>query len=158
MLNALELTGRARTHIVQRPDLDNALHYEVVEPFLAMKSHAALDYAAIPAGYRVSLTPEEVAPSGIFFHLHQWLDANMARFGFFRPFRSQRGGVQPEPWHISYAPVSTIALEMLTPELIASTVSASNMLGKEQVLERIADFYLRYVVNIDPPDFPVWRA
>ena len=27
-------------------------------------------------------------------------------FGFYRPYASDRGGVQPEPWHLSYAPVA----------------------------------------------------
>jgi hypothetical protein len=82
----------------------------------------------------------------------------MARFGFFRPYRTQRGGVQPEPWHLSYAPVSTLALDLLTPELIESTVRDSGMLGKARVLERIADIHRRYVVNVDAPEFPVWQV
>lgn len=229
MLNALELTGRAQTHVVRRLDLDVTLHRDAVAPFLAMKSHAALDgidieivsafrdfgaqqhiwdrkyrgesplydaignvrdrtalsepelveaiacwsavpggsrhhwgteidvidYATVPDGYRLRMLPYEAAPDGIFGRLHEWLDANMARFGFFRPYRTDRGGVLPEPWHLSYAPVSTIALDLLTPDLIAQTVRASDMLGKDHVLERIGDIHHRYVANVDGPGFPV---
>src|SRR5688572_3931122 len=41
MLNDLELTGRARTHVVQRDDLGAALHPAALDAFLAMKADAA---------------------------------------------------------------------------------------------------------------------
>src|SRR5512135_1250400 len=43
MLNELELTGRARTHVAQRDDLGAALQHAAVEPFLAMRDAAARD-------------------------------------------------------------------------------------------------------------------
>lgn len=43
MLNDLELTGRARTHVVQLDDLRCALHRDVAEPFLALRAAAARD-------------------------------------------------------------------------------------------------------------------
>lgn len=222
-LNELELTGRARTHVVQRDDLHAAVHAAVLGPFLAMKAdaardgieigvtsafrdfaaqqaiwdrkfrgerplydrqgrvqaHAALspselieaiacwsaipgasrhhwgseldviDLAAMPEGYRVQLLPEEAAPGGVFHALHDWLDVNMARYGFFRPYRTFRGGVFPEAWHLSYAPVSLPALEALTPELLSGVICASDMLGKDYVIDRIAEMHARYVANID---------
>lgn len=54
MLNELELTGRARTHVTQRDDLGAALHPEVIGPFLAMRDAAAsagIDLA-ICSGFR----------------------------------------------------------------------------------------------------------
>jgi LAS superfamily LD-carboxypeptidase LdcB len=114
-----------------------------------------IDLAALPEGYRVRLVPEEVRAGGVFYALHQWLDANMARFGFFRPYHTDRGGVYPEPWHLSYAPVSTIALDLLTPEVIEDAVRASAMLGKEAVLDRLGDIHRRYVANVDVPKFPL---
>ncbi|HUO43344.1 MAG TPA: M15 family metallopeptidase [Burkholderiales bacterium] len=229
MLNALELTGRADTHVVVRRDLAAALHRDAIEPLLAMKSHAMLDgidigivsafrdlagqqriwdrkfrgeyplydadgnvrdhaalgedelvnaimswsavpgasrhhwgseidvidLAALPEGYRLRMVPEEAAPGGVFHALHRWLDSNMARFGFFRPYHTDRGGVHPEPWHLSYAPVSTVALELLTPDVVADAVRASGMLGKEVVLDRLGDIHRRYVANVDAPQFPV---
>jgi LAS superfamily LD-carboxypeptidase LdcB len=225
MLNELELTGRARTHVVQRDDLGAAIQPEALEAFLAMKAEAAgegfeiaitsgfrdfeaqqriwnlkwkgerplydadgvarehsslepdelldailcwsalpgasrhhwgteldvIDRAAMPEGYRVKLLPEETAPGGVFHALHRWLDSNMARFGFYRPYASFRGGVHPEAWHLSYAPVAMPALASLTPELLASAVRASDMLGKDLVLGRIAELHRRYVANVDAP-------
>ena len=226
MLNDLELTGRTRTHVVQRDDLGAAIHPEALEAFLAMKTEAAhagidiaitsafrdfeaqqriwnlkwsgqrtlydpqgrpcnhaalapeelleailcwsalpgasrhhwgseidvIDRAAMPEGYRVRLLPSEAAPGGVFHALHCWLDAHMRRYRFFRPYRTARGGVQPEAWHLSYAPVAVPALHALTPELVAGAVSASDMLGKEIVVERVAELYARYVANVDLPD------
>lgn len=228
MLNELELTGRARTHVLQRDDLGAALQYEALDPFLAMKSAAAregidieivssfrdfaaqqriwdmkyrgerplydgegnlrehatlsaseliraiicwsavpggsrhhwgsevdvIDRAAVPEGYRVRLLPSETEPGGIFHRLHRWLDENMARYGFFRPYRTYRGGVFPEPWHLSYAPVSTVATERLTLQLFRETVNASSILGKEIVVEQAGEIYRRYVANVDAPEFP----
>ena len=225
MLNDLELTGRARTHVVQRDDLRAALHAAVLEPFLEMKAdaakagidiritsgfrdfaaqqliwdckfrgerplydaegvaldHAALapeellqailswsalpgasrhhwgseldvvDAAAMPEGYRIQLAPAEAAPGGVFHALHCWLDANLTRYGFFRPYRSARDGVFPEPWHLSYAPVSAPALEALSPALLADAIAASDMLGRDLVLGRIPELHARYVANVDPP-------
>ena len=42
-MNALELTGRARTHVVQRDDLRAAVHPQALEAFLAMREQAARD-------------------------------------------------------------------------------------------------------------------
>jgi LAS superfamily LD-carboxypeptidase LdcB len=225
MLNDLELTGRARTHVTQRDDLRAAIHPEALESFLHMKHEAArdgldiavtsgfrdfaaqqriwdlkwsgqrplfdseghvrqpspleprdlmeailcwsalpgasrhhwgteldvIDRAAMPEGYRVQLLPDEAAPGGVFHRLHCWLDANIERFGFFRPYRTSRGGVQPEAWHLSYAAVAVPALAALTPELIAAALGESDMLGKDMVLERLDELHQRYVANIDPP-------
>lgn len=228
MLNELELTGRARSHVVQRDDLGAALQRDTLEAFLAMKEAAAraglaieivsafrdfaaqqhiwdrkyrgerplydasgsvvdrarlsdeelidaivcwsavpggsrhhwgteidvIDRAALPEGYRVRLLPDETAPGGVFHRLHQWLDEHSAGFGFYRPYRAYRGGFYPEPWHLSYAPVSAIALERLTPEIFADAVRASSMLGRERVLSRIDVIYRQYVANVDIPGLP----
>jgi LAS superfamily LD-carboxypeptidase LdcB len=224
-LDSLELTGRARTHVVQRDDLKAALHPAALNAFLAMKDEAArdgfdiaitsafrdfeaqqriwnlkfrgerplfdpegrardhaslapgelieailcwsalpgasrhhwgsevdlIDRAAVPTGYRVQLVPSEAAEGGMFHPLHCWLDAHMARFGFFRPYASFRGGVLPEAWHLSYAPVSVPALDALTCELLEEAVRSSDMLGRDLLLPRIDEIYARYVINIDAP-------
>ncbi|MCB9651596.1 MAG: M15 family metallopeptidase [Deltaproteobacteria bacterium] len=52
-----------------------------------------VDLAAVPPDYRVRLLPDEVAPGGPFHPLHQWLDENLERFGFFRPYARLQGGM-----------------------------------------------------------------
>ena len=45
-----------------------------------------IDRAAMPENYRFRLLPEEYESGGVFHRLHAWLDENIARFGFFRPY------------------------------------------------------------------------
>jgi hypothetical protein len=75
----------------------------------------------------------------------------MESFGFFRPYTTDRGGVQPEPWHLSYAPLAQAALRALTPQVLAEALAGSGMHGREAVLARLGEIYPRYVTAIDPP-------
>ncbi|HTT41272.1 MAG TPA: M15 family metallopeptidase [Burkholderiales bacterium] len=109
------------------------------------------DKAALPEGSRVHLLPSEYAPSGVFGRLSGWLDENLQRFGFYRPYDRDRGGVAPEPWHLSYAPVSTAAQQQLSVEIIADALRGSELLCKHLVLERLPDFYVRFVANVSEP-------
>ena len=110
-----------------------------------------IDTAAVPADYRVQLVPEEFAPDGVFARLSQWLYENMARFGFFRPYNTDRGGVSPEPWHLSYAPVARPALESLSLPALRRALADSDLEGKSEVLARLPEIYTRYLLNIDLP-------
>jgi LAS superfamily LD-carboxypeptidase LdcB len=224
-MNSLELTGRARTHIIELQEPRCALHYEVIASFLAMRDAAraegldlsiassfrdfeaqlsiwnrkwsgerplydrngqllergrladgdvvdailcwsavpggsrhhwgsdidVFDAAAITDGYRLQLVPGEYASDGIFARLSAWLDRNMQRFGFFRPYRTDRGGVNPEPWHLSYAPVSVPALESLSLSMLRQVLEASSIAGKQQVLGRLPEIYTRFLLAIDGP-------
>ena len=110
------------------------------------------DAAAVAPDYRVQLLPEEFAEGGPFAQLDRWLAEHAARFGFFRPYDRDRGGVHPEPWHISHAATSLPALARLTPELIAEALQHGEVLGREAVLERLEDIFQRYVVNVGRPE------
>jgi LAS superfamily LD-carboxypeptidase LdcB len=110
-----------------------------------------IDTAAVPSGYRPQLLPREFAAGGCFERLGDWLDSNMGRFGFFRPYATDRGGVQPEPWHLSYAPVSVPALEMLTLAVLSEAVGEADMAGQQTVLARLPELYERYVARVDGP-------
>jgi LAS superfamily LD-carboxypeptidase LdcB len=224
-MNPLELTGRARTHIIELQEPRCALHYEVIASFLAMRDAAraggldlsiassfrdfdaqlsiwnrkwsgerplydrsgqllerarladsevvdailcwsavpggsrhhwgsdidVFDAAAMPEGYKLQLIPSEYASDGIFARLSAWLDHNMHRFGFFRPYRTDRGGVNPEPWHLSYAPVSVPALESLSLSMLRQVLETSSITGKPQVLARLPEIYTRFLLAIDGP-------
>jgi len=79
------------------------------------------DAKAIPPGYEVQLTPQEVAPNGIFGHLHSWLDQVIAEgnsFGFFRPFVTGKGSIQPERWHLSHAPTARTIERKFDPQIL----------------------------------------
>ncbi len=224
-MNELELTGRARTHVIELQQPACVLHYEVVAAFLSMRDAAAsagidlqarssfrdfdtqvaiwnrkwrgerpifdrqghaiertalsdadcvdailcwsavpggsrhhwgsdidvIDAAAVPANHTVELVPSEYASDGIFSRLSEWLEANMRRFGFFRPYGTDRGGVSPEPWHLSYAPVATFALEGLSLSMLRHALETSAIEGKPYVLARLPEIYTRFLLAIDSP-------
>jgi LAS superfamily LD-carboxypeptidase LdcB len=224
-MNELELTGRAKTHIVSLDYPPCALHYSAATSVLAMRDAAAtdgiklgirsafrdfdtqlniwnrkwrgekpllgrdgavLDYASltlddrldailswsaipggsrhhwgsdidvvdqavIPPGYKVELIPAEYAADGIFAKLSHWLDQHAGEFGFFRPYRTDRGGVMPEPWHLSYAPISMPALEALNLASLRRVLESSPIEGKPQVLSRLPEIYTRFMLAIDMP-------
>ncbi len=71
---------------------------------------------------------------------------------FFRPYRTDRGGVMPEPWHLSYAPVSLPALEALNLASLRRVLENSAIEGKQQVLARLPEIYTRFMLAIDMPE------
>ena len=224
-MNELELTGRARTHVVELEHPRCALHFEAATSFLAMRDAAAgagldlvavssfrdfdrqvhlwnrkwrgerplldrrgepidpatlddarrvdailcwsaipggsrhhwgtdvdvIDAAGLPSGYQVQLVPSEYAANGVFGRLSAWLDENMRRFGFYRPYASGACGAGVEPWHLSYGPVASEALEALTLPVLRAAVAGSEMLGKGLVLERLPEIYTRFVLAVDGP-------
>ena len=224
-LDARELTGRARSHLVELEDPRCLLHAAVAGPFVAMRAAAlqdgivlepasafrdfdrqcliwnekyrgvrplldrhgrsleaavlspeerveailcwsalpgasrhhwgtdldVYDRAALAEGERPRLVPEEYASRGPFARLDAWLAANAARFGFFRPYGAPRGGVAPEPWHISHAPIATDCLRRLTPDVLREALADAALDGAEQIAARLEDWHTRFVLAIDPP-------
>jgi LAS superfamily LD-carboxypeptidase LdcB len=110
-----------------------------------------MDLAALPPGYRIQVVPAEYQAGGPFARLTTWLDRHMHAFGFFRPYATDRGGVSPEPWHLSYAPVALRAQRSLTPQRLHALLSAVEIDGKEEVLGSLAENFQRYVVDVDAP-------
>jgi LAS superfamily LD-carboxypeptidase LdcB len=109
------------------------------------------DRAALPAGHRLALVPAEYAADGPFARLTAWLDAHMGRFGFYRPYRTDRGGVAPEPWHLSHAPTSRAASRRLRLATVRAAVAAGAIEGKAALLKALPRAYARYVRAVDPP-------
>jgi LAS superfamily LD-carboxypeptidase LdcB len=110
-----------------------------------------IDRAALAPGYRVQLVAEEYAPAGPFGPLSAWLEANAARFGFFRPYRGVLSGVQAEAWHFSFAPLSEPARRALRVADLRAALQAAPLAGKDSVLERLEELHERYVARIDWP-------
>lgn len=109
-----------------------------------------MDRAAQPAGYKVQVVPAEYGPSGPFARLTNWLDAHMHAFGFFRPYHTDRGGVRPEPWHLSHAPVATRAARSLDRDALRDVLASAHIDGKQEVLAGLDRHFASYVVNVDP--------
>ncbi len=110
-----------------------------------------VDAAAKPPGYKLQVVPEEYLGDGLFHKLTTWLDAHMHEYGFYRPYATDRGGVAPEPWHLSYAPVAEQALRQFRLEGLRDVLTAAQIDGRDEVLEALERNFVRYVVNVDPP-------
>ena len=79
------------------------------------------DVSAVGEDYRLQLAPSEYGPSGPFCEMTCWLDDLMAADdaeGFFKPYARDRGGIAPEPWHISFRPVAMKYQHRVAPELL----------------------------------------
>jgi LAS superfamily LD-carboxypeptidase LdcB len=216
-LNALELTGRARTHLVEVPEQGCHVHLHTATPYRQLRRAATnagfdlvavsafrdfdrqlaiwnakydqpaaegvagdtpdqridailqwsalpgasrhhwgtdmdlIDRGAIAPGYRVRLVTEEYALGGPFAAAAEWLETHAVRFGFFRPYRGIRSGVQAEPWHFSFAPAAEQARKYLNLPLLHEAIGQADMSGKDAVLARLEEITSRYVNAIDLP-------
>ena len=108
-----------------------------------------LDANALPEGYRLQVVPAEYGAGGPFERLTNWLDAHMQAFGFFRPYATDRGGVQPELWHLSYAPLAARAQAAFTPAMLRGVLADADIEGKTQVLAALDENFSSYVLNVD---------
>ena len=152
----LDREGRALTaaHLSERARIDAILAWSALPG--ASRHHwgtdiDVVDRAAVSSDYHPRLVRAEFDRDGPFARLDTWLTDNMAAFGFFRPYTRDRGGVQPEPWHLSFAPLAVPALAALTREVLEAALAVSAIHGREAMLPRLPQIYTRDVTAIDPP-------
>ena len=223
-LSPEQLTGKARTHVLELQEAGCTLHSDAARAYLALRSaalsdgiavaaassfrpfehqlaiwndkflgrrslldrdgraldraqmaevqivHAILQWSALPGASRHHwgteidvfdrqtlpsgkplLLPAEFAPGGLFSALDRWLQQHAERFGFFRPYDRDRGGVAPEPWHLSFAPVSSQALRTLRLEVLAEALNSVDLAGAGVVRSQLAEIYARYVLAVATP-------
>jgi LAS superfamily LD-carboxypeptidase LdcB len=110
-----------------------------------------IDRRALGSDRQAQLIAAEYAPNGVFAKLDRWLSEHAESFGFFRPYDLDRGGVQPEPWHLSYAPVSSVALPALSVEVLADALRGVALAGAAVVLPQLPAIHARYVRAVATP-------
>jgi len=135
------------------------------------KCHAIMLYSALPGAsrhhfgtdldiydtrpidddYQLQLTPDEYSPTGPFAKLAAWLDDNLEKYGFYRPYKEYKGGVAPEPWHISHIGVSAKMMQYLSVATLQQSIAQSELSGKQAILAELNTLYERYVLNINTP-------
>ena len=107
------------------------------------------DAAAMPQGYRLQLIPEETEAGGVFASMHAWLDTELAaEGGFYRPYAQDRGGVSPERWHLSYAPLARYYAAQQNPEALAQRLRDANISQLDTVLKYLDVIYQRFICNL----------
>jgi len=109
------------------------------------------DQAAIEQDYKLQLEPHEYEHAGPFSAMTAWLNDNLAKYGFFRPYEKNLGGVAPEPWHISHIQQSHIMCEAINIEVLSKQIQQSDILGKQTILTHLPELYERYVTNVSAP-------
>lgn len=103
------------------------------------------DKSRMPEGYKVELLPQETAPGGVFGDFHLWLDDHIKNYNFFRPYAHDLGGIAPERWHLSYAPIANEYQKQLTFELIEETISQTEIEFKSIILKELPEIYQRFI-------------
>lgn len=97
--------------------------------------------------YQLQLTLAETQGDGPFAEFHRWLDDELAQGNsdFFRPYEQDRGGIAPEPWHLSYAPLATVFSRQLTQELLREQLEQTDLELKQVVLDNLDEIYSRFI-------------
>ena len=106
------------------------------------------DAGAVPEDYPVQLSLAEVSPGGPFDALHNWLDERMAAgesHGFYRPYEIDRGGVAPERWHLSYAPLAVACAGKLDADTLKACWDEVDLLLRGEIESALADIMDVYV-------------
>jgi LAS superfamily LD-carboxypeptidase LdcB len=107
------------------------------------------DAAAVASDYQVQLTPAEVSDEGVFGPFHKWLDGEFAAGrgdGFFRPYNIDRGGIAPERWHLSYAPLAAFCDFALQAEVLQQALQRREDLRlKDVILRELPHIYRQYI-------------
>jgi len=108
------------------------------------------DAAAVAPDYAVQLTPAEVNPGGPFAALHSWLDTLIASDnaeGFFRPYARDEGGIAPERWHLSYAPLAAQCEVQLSMSLLLTQLKRCEFFALRDVVEAHSEeIFERFII------------
>ncbi len=111
------------------------------------------DRAALPIGQSLQLTLAEC--QGPFAAFHQWLDGELANADalFFRPYLEPFGGVAPEPWHLSYAPLAREFQQEIDKEAVFELVASLDIALKEEVIRNFDEIFARFI-TVSPSLYP----
>ncbi|MEY4475834.1 MAG: hypothetical protein RL248_1601 [Pseudomonadota bacterium] len=103
------------------------------------------DPSLLPGDAKLQLEPWEYDAGGYFYSLNQWISANMAEFGFYRPFTEDHGGIAAEPWHLSYRPLAKAAEHLLTPEILLQAWQSRDVAGSEWLSSHLPMIFSRFI-------------
>lgn len=95
------------------------------------------------------LTPQTYQGQGEQAPLFQWLTQHARQFGFFFPYKNDRGGTHPEPWHLSFAPLASKFQQQHQIDELRNIITLSEIAGKNVILEHLNDIYTHYFCQTD---------
>lgn len=101
----------------------------------------------IDPDYQVQLTVSETQTGGPFADFHRWLDGQLQKNShqFYRPYAQDLGGVAPEPWHLSYAPLAKNYAQLFTRDILREQLEVVSLELKETVLEHLDEIFQRFI-------------
>ncbi|GGI86918.1 M15 family metallopeptidase [Shewanella gelidii] len=136
--------------------------------------HAILNWSALPGGSRhhwgtdidvfdtnrikqkdLKLVAAEYEATGPCGKLSSWLKEHAPQYGFFFPYQKGKSGVSPEPWHLSYAPISARYLELFDPKALQDIIYHSDISLKKSILDHLPYLVEKYVYRIADIDSQV---
>lgn len=105
------------------------------------------DRSRISVDYSLQLTVEETQGEGPFAEFHRWLTAELEcnSRGFIRPYQAGVGGIAPEPWHLSYAPVASVYASQFTEEILRAQLAITDIALQETLLQNLSEIYQDYI-------------
>lgn len=106
------------------------------------------DKAAVDAcGGEFDLVDAEYRAGGPCYQLACWMDDNLQKFGFSRPFLLDQGGVATELWHLTHT-ASAAEFEAQRQQLaLYNCLQTADIEGKQTVLAMLDELYPRFVLN-----------
>lgn len=105
------------------------------------------DASRINPDYQLQLTVAETETGGPFAEFHRWLDIELQQetCQFYRPYAEDRGGIAPEPWHLSYVPLAKNCAQVFTLDILREQLAQAPLELKEAVLEHLDEIFQRYI-------------
>ncbi|MEO0443167.1 MAG: M15 family metallopeptidase [Pseudomonadota bacterium] len=106
------------------------------------------DRSAIAEDYKLQLTESEYSHGGPFAPMIDWLNTYLGSDSspdFFFPYTQDRGGVMPEPWHLSYRPVAEQFQALWSVKTLAAFIRQFDILEKDAILANLDYLYSRFI-------------
>jgi LAS superfamily LD-carboxypeptidase LdcB len=105
------------------------------------------DKSRMEPDYQLQLTLQETIEPGPFAEFHLWLTDKLTGKDcpFFRPYAVDNGGVAPEPWHLSYAPVADYYYAQFSVGLLREQIIQTDILLKESILQNLDEIFERFI-------------
>lgn len=104
------------------------------------------DASRMKRGYSVQLNLGECRNNGPCAEMHAWLDTELPRTGFYRPYATDAGGVSPEPWHLSYRSLANEYAGRMSIQILQQSWDGADLALAHVINEHIPRLYNRFVV------------
>jgi len=100
----------------------------------------------------LQLTLEETQENGPFYAMYCWLDNYLERENavFSRPYLNDNGGIACEPWHLSFAELSSKYALQFDHDALKEIIQNAELCCKDVVLKHYDEIIERFVKNMGP--------